>query len=93
MLELGAYIEEHIHAQMALLTVQSLNGLPVEEYALQAFRQYELEIEEEHTGILLVLSLQDRKIHIEVGYGLEEVFQIKSRLAIGALCTSLFRTR
>ncbi|MBS4209892.1 TPM domain-containing protein [Bacillus sp. FJAT-50079] len=77
LLELGAYIEEHTHAQIALLTVQSLNGLPVEEYALQAFRQYELEKEEEHTGILLLLSLQDRKVHIEVGYGLVDIFSDK----------------
>lgn len=71
LIELGQYLDNHTQSQIAVLTVESLEDESVEEYALQAFRQYGLGSKEEDNGVLLLLALQDRKIKIEVGYGLE----------------------
>ncbi|VEF48229.1 Domain of uncharacterised function (DUF477) [Bacillus freudenreichii] len=71
LIELGQYLDDHTQSQIAVLTVNSLEDESVEEYALQAFRQYGLGSKENDNGVLLLLALQDRKIRIEVGYGLE----------------------
>ncbi|MFC5463391.1 TPM domain-containing protein [Lederbergia graminis] len=71
LIELGIYLDDHTGAQIAVLTVDSLDGIPVEQYAVQALREYGLGDANKNNGILLLLSIQDRKIFIEVGYGLE----------------------
>ncbi|RWR08468.1 TPM domain-containing protein [Siminovitchia fortis] len=71
LIELGRYLDDHTQAQIAVLTVNSLENESVEEYALQAFRQYGLGSTEKDNGVLLLLAPQDSKIKVEVGYGLE----------------------
>lgn len=71
LVELGKYLDDQTEAQIAVLTVESLGKETVEEYALEAFRQYGLGGKTTDNGVLLLLSLNDRKIRIEVGYGLE----------------------
>ncbi|GIN91029.1 methanol dehydrogenase [Siminovitchia terrae] len=71
LIELGRYLDDHTQAQIAILTINSLEDESVEEYALQAFRQYGLGNAEKDNGVLLLLALKERKIKIEVGYGLE----------------------
>ncbi|MEF2967634.1 TPM domain-containing protein [Paenibacillus sp. M1] len=73
---LGRALDDKTEAQIAVLTVPSLEGYSVEEYALQAFRQYGLGGERQNNGVLLLLSMEDgepgnRPLRIEVGYGLE----------------------
>lgn len=69
--ELGRYMDDHTGAQIAVLTVDSLEDLTVEEYALEAFRKYGLGSSKENNGVLFLLAMNDRKMRIEVGYGLE----------------------
>lgn len=57
--------------QYALLTVPSLKGVPIEEYALKVVEAWRLGDEKRDDGLLLVIALNDRKMRIEVGYGLE----------------------
>lgn len=73
---LGRALEDRTGTQIAVLTVPTLNGYTVEEYALQAFRKYRLGSKEQNNGVLLLLSMGDgepgnRPLRIEVGYGLE----------------------
>lgn len=73
---LGRALEDRTKAQIAVLTVTSLDGYSVEEYALQAFRKYGLGDKKLNNGVLLLLSMEDgepgnRPLRIEVGYGLE----------------------
>src|SRR6185437_16123782 len=42
LLDLGLYLDKHADTQIVVLTVDSLQGKPVEEYALNAFQQYHL---------------------------------------------------
>jgi uncharacterized protein len=71
LIELGTYLDDQTEAQIAVLTVQSLENETVEEYALEAFRQYGLGGKKHDNGVLLLLALDERKIKVEVGYGLE----------------------
>ncbi len=59
--------------QVVVSVINSLEGLEIEEYALQMFREFGIGDKELNNGILLLLSTGDREVRIEVGYGLEGV--------------------
>ena len=54
-----------------VVTVNSLDGDAIEDYANKLFRQYGIGDSKKNNGVLILLSIQDRKCRIEVGYGLE----------------------
>ena len=58
---------------MVVATVRSLQGLSVEEFANRLFRHWQLGGAEEDNGALLLVAPNERKVRIEVGYGLEGV--------------------
>ena len=58
-------------AQIIIVTINSLKGEGLEEYANDLFRQYGIGDKKKNNGVLMLLSIQDRKSRIEVGYGLE----------------------
>ena len=58
-------------AQIVVALVDSLNGSDIETYALNMFRNFKIGTAEKNNGILLVSSIKDGKVRIEVGYGLE----------------------
>ncbi|WP_147613217.1 TPM domain-containing protein [Treponema pectinovorum] len=70
-------IDKQTGVQIAVLTVQSLgedeDSVSIEEYASLVFEKWRLGQANKDNGILLVVSLQDRAVRIEVGYGLEGV--------------------
>ncbi len=68
---LGRTIEDQTTAQIAVLTVDTIGERPIEEFANEAFRKYGIGSAAEDNGVMLVLSLNERKVWIEVGYGLE----------------------
>ena len=57
--------------EFALLTVPSLQGEPIEDYSIAVAEAWKLGSEKEDDGLVMVVALQDRKMRIEVGYGLE----------------------
>lgn len=67
----GEALYEKTKAQLVVATVESLGGADIETYANEMFRSWELGDSEENNGVLLLLSVLDRKVRIEVGYGLE----------------------
>ena len=58
-------------AQVAVLTVPTLDGEPIESYALKVLRGWGIGTSEKNNGVLIVVATQDRQSRIEVGYGLE----------------------
>lgn len=68
---LGAGLEDATTAQIAVMAIDSLEGEPIESYANEALRHYGIGSAEENNGVLVVLSMADREIYIEIGYGLE----------------------
>ncbi len=57
--------------QVVVVTVQNLGGLDVESYAVRLFEEWKIGNRKYDNGVLLLLGLEDRKVRIEVGYGLE----------------------
>ncbi|MDA3948209.1 MAG: TPM domain-containing protein, partial [Spirochaeta sp.] len=64
-------VEETSGAQIAILTVPSLEDEVLEEYAIRVVDQWQLGQAGEDNGVLLLVSQAEKKIRIEVGYGLE----------------------
>lgn len=68
---LSAALAEKTKAQVAVVTVKSLDGAPIEEYALTILRQWGIGDAKLNNGVLLLVATGDRQSRIEVGYGLE----------------------
>ena len=58
--------------QIAVLIVPSLEGESIEDYSMQVAEKWKLGNKEKDSGALLVVAVKDKKLRIEVGYGLEE---------------------
>lgn len=58
-------------AQIVVVTVKNLEGKSVEEYSTELFREYGIGSKDKNNGVLFIISVEDRKTRIEVGYGLE----------------------
>lgn len=57
--------------QVVVATVPSLDGLEIEDYGNRLFRHWELGQKGKNNGVLVLIAPNDRKLRIEVGYGLE----------------------
>ena len=67
----GRTLAEKSKAQVVVLTVKNLEGKTIEDYAINVFREWGIGDKDKNNGVLLLLSIEDRKVKIEVGYGLE----------------------
>lgn len=63
--------EEKTSNQIVVVTLNSLEGYEIAEYSYQLGRHWGIGQKDKNNGVLLVISLNDRKLRIEVGYGLE----------------------
>jgi uncharacterized protein len=63
--------EEKTTDQIAVLTIPTLGGESVEEFASRVFAAWKLGQKGRDNGVLVLVAPQDRKMRIEVGYGLE----------------------
>ena len=64
-------VDQKSSAQIVVLTIPSLQGESLEEYAIKAAREWQLGRKEDSKGALLLVAYSERKIRIEVGYGAE----------------------
>ena len=60
-------------AEIGVLVIRSLEGEQIDDYATKVFASWKLGQKKKDNGVLLLVSIKDRKIKIEVGYGLEEI--------------------
>ncbi len=58
-------------SQVAVLTVNDLGGTDIESFSNKVFRDWGVGDKKKNNGVLLLVSLNDRQVRIEVGYGLE----------------------
>ena len=63
--------EARTRHQFALLTVTSLGGQDIEGYSIHVAEQWKLGSKAKDDGLILVVAKNERKMRIEVGYGLE----------------------
>jgi len=57
--------------EVSVVTVVSLGGDTVEEYAVRLFKEWQIGKKDTDNGILLLVATESREVRIEVGYGLE----------------------
>jgi uncharacterized protein len=78
--------------QIAVLTIKSLNGIPIEEYSLAVAEKWQLGQKGKDNGALLLVSYNDRQLRIETGYGLEgSLTDVKSGLIIRTVIAPYFQ--
>lgn len=79
-------------SQIAVLTVESLGGLPIEQASLAVTDQWKLGTKKGDNGVLLLVARQERTVRIEVGQGLEGALtDAYSRRIIADVITPAFR--
>jgi uncharacterized protein len=66
-------VERATGAQMALVTIDTLNNQPIEDFTNDLFRKWGVGKKGQDEGVMLLLAVKDRKDRIEVGYGLESI--------------------
>src|SRR5437764_3950956 len=78
--ESAAYLEnlcteadEKAKAQIAVVTIHSLDGRDVEGYAVDLYKSWGIGNKSTNRGVLILLATDDHRYRIEVGYGLEPI--------------------
>jgi uncharacterized protein len=63
-------LDDSTSNQIAVVLIRTLDDYPIEEYANKLFREWGIG-SKKNNGVLLIAAIDDRKVRIEVGYGLE----------------------
>jgi uncharacterized protein len=64
-------LEQKTHDQLVVTTLKSLDGNDIAAYGYQLGRHWGIGQKGKNTGVLLIVAPTERKVRIEVGYGLE----------------------
>jgi uncharacterized protein len=87
-----ASLEQEESTQLAVLIINSLEGENLEEFSLKVVEKWKLGQKGRDNGALLFIAKDDRKLRIEVGYGLEGVLtDLTSGRIIRDIITPQFR--
>jgi uncharacterized protein len=70
---LCAQLDRQAHAQIAVVTINTLGGEPIENFATALEDKWKVGKKGTDRGLLLILAKDDREYRIEVGYGLEGI--------------------
>lgn len=71
--QLCGALQRQAHAQMAIVTVQNTDGEAIADYAVQLEDAWKVGAKGTDRGVILLVSIGDRKLFISTGYGLESV--------------------
>jgi len=74
--QLEAYcgrVEQVTGVQMAIVTIDSLEGEPIEDVTNILYRKWGVGKKGKDEGIMLLLAIKDRRDRVEIGYGLEPI--------------------
>jgi len=81
---LSEELDQKTHAELVVLTVDSLGGMPIEKYATAIFNEWGIGHKDDNRGVLILLAKSDRQWRIEVGRGLEVLLPNAKAGEIGA---------
>ena len=66
-------IDEKAHAQIAIVTINSLDSSDIESHAVDLFKKWGIGAKSTNRGVLILYAIKDHRARIEVGYGLEPI--------------------
>lgn len=72
-ISIGKELEDKTGTQAVVVTLNSTNNVPIEEYAINLFRNWGIGQKGKDNGLLILLAINDRAWRVEVGRGLEGV--------------------
>src|SRR4051812_5376991 len=88
-----AALEAKSTDQLVVVTLKSLQGTTIEDFGVQLGRHWQIGQKDKNNGVLLIVAPTERKVRIEVGYGLEGTLtDAVSRLIIENGILPRFRT-
>jgi uncharacterized protein len=91
--EMLARLERETGDQVVVVTVGSLQGYPIEDFGYQLGRHWGIGQKGKNTGAILIVAPNERKVRIEVGYGLEgQLTDAASRIIIEREILPSFRS-
>lgn len=64
-------LDSQTGAQIALVTLKSLNGYPIEDVGLTIGRDWKVGQKGKNNGVVILVAPTEKKLRIEIGYGLE----------------------
>jgi hypothetical protein len=64
-------VEQQLGVQLAIVTIDTVGDAPIEDFALDLFRHWGIGSKKDNSGVLLLLSVKDRKSRIQTGRGVE----------------------
>jgi len=67
----AAELEQKTTAEVAIVTLKSIEPYVIEDYAVRLFEKWGIGKKGKDNGVLILLAIADKKVRIEVGYGLE----------------------
>jgi len=71
--DIARQVDDKAHAQIAVVTIHSLDGMDIESFAVDLFKKWGVGYKATDRGVLILYAIQDRRSRIEVGYGLEPI--------------------
>jgi uncharacterized protein len=66
-------VDQQAHAQIAVVTVKSLDGSDIDDYAVRMWEKIKVGAKGTDRGVMILLATEDHKRRITVGYGLEGI--------------------
>jgi uncharacterized protein len=69
--KLSADLEAKTTDQLVVVTLKSLRGTSIEDYGYQLGRKWQIGQKDKNNGVILIVAPNDKRVRIEVGYGLE----------------------
>jgi uncharacterized protein len=64
-------LDDSTSNQIAVVLIKTLDGVAIEDYAQKLFREWGIGNKKTNNGVLIIAAIDDRKMWITIGYGLE----------------------
>jgi len=66
-------LDDKAHAQVAVVTINSLDGSDIESYAVELYQKWGMGAKATNRGVLILFAIKDHRYRTEFGYGLEPI--------------------
>ena len=71
--DIAQQVDQKAKAQIAVVTINSLDGRDIESYAVDLFKHWGIGSKSTNRGVLILIAVKDRRYRTEVGYALEPI--------------------